>query len=43
MVLVEPFAHFRKFGQEEKVEEIDVKGTGADVLEPPPDACLLGE
>ena len=43
MVVVEPFAHFRKFGQEEKVEEIDVKGTGADVLETPSDACLLGK
>lgn len=43
MVVIEPLAHFRKFRQEKKVEEIDVKGTGANILKSPSDTSLLGE
>ena len=42
-MLIEPLAHFGEFGQEDEVEEIDIEGAGADVLESPSYACLLGE
>ena len=43
MVGVEPLAHFGELGKEYEMEEIDVEGAGADVLESASDSGVLGE